>query len=777
MHNLLTTAIEAHRAGQLDKAAPLYQRILVREPDNPEALHLLGVLHHQRGDHARAVELIGRAVVVRPNAWMFHGNLAEAYRARGDFERAVGCCRAALRLRPDYPEALSNLGAALQSLKRPDEAVEPLRRALELRPEFAVAHNNLGIVLRDLGKPAEALEHFRRAVELDSSFAPARTNLGQALLDRGQAEDALPHCQEAVRLEPNNAALHHNLGTVLRGLERPEDARAAYLEALRLNPNSALTHAHVGLVLQSENQLDDALHWLEKAVELEPDNPNFWSWLAELHDEREDATGSLPCWQRVLELEPDRVSAHLSIGWALQEEGRFAETREHYLTAIRLQPDSGMARVNLGGLQEELGELAEAEVTFRAALRLQPTFAIPHARLATLLRGKLPDQDLAALEARLADEQLGAAPRARLLFGLAHALDGRGDFTRAAECAARANALALELARGRRDYAPTEHEQFIAALMRNFDSDFFARLAGAGPESRRPVFVFGLPRSGTTLIEQVLASHSRVHAGGELRLARRSFEAIPAVLGRAGFPRDNVPHLDPEAVSRLAEQHLERLDQLDGHALHIVDKMPDNYMYLGLLAVMFPRGVFIHCRRDLRDVAVSCWLTDFRGIRWANDPSHIAGRFLLYRRLMDHWRANLPVPLVEVDYEESVTDLENVVRRLLLACGLNFEPACLEFYRTRRPVRTASVGQVRQPLYQRSVARWKNYEPALRALFAALTGEAPAGERADSPASGATDSGTAQAPLAAPSSPISGPDLRAASLRKDEIRSVVACKR
>jgi hypothetical protein len=223
------------------------------------------------------------------------------------------------------------------------------------------------------------------------------------------------------------------------------------------------------------------------------------------------------------------------------------------------------------------------------------------------------------------------------------------------------------------------------------------------------------------LIEQVLSSHSQVHGAGELRFARRSFESIPELLGRAGPPRDCVPHLDADCLRRLAEQHLERLASIDGgNSARIVDKMPDNYLYIGLLSLVFPHGTFIHCRRDLRDVAVSCWLTDFRSIRWANDPDHIASRFDCYHRVMEHWRKVNTAPLHEVDYAETVTDLESVARRLVAACGLLWEPGCLEFYRNERPVRTASVAQVRQPLYQRSVARWKNYEPALAELFRAL---------------------------------------------------------
>ena len=170
----------------------------------------------------------------------------------------------------------------------------------------------------------------------------------------------------------------------------------------------------------------------------------------------------------------------------------------------------------------------------------------------------------------------------------------------------------------------------------------------------------------------------------------------------------------------LAEQHLADLAAIDGgRNERIVDKMPDNYLYLGFLAILFPQATFIHCRRDLRDIAVSCWMTDFGSIRWANHPDHIATRFQHYGRLMDHWREVLPVPVHHVDYEETVTDLESVARRLIEACGLEWEPACLDFYRTERRVRTASISQVRQPVYQRSVARWKNYEGALGGLFAA----------------------------------------------------------
>ncbi len=274
---------------------------------------------------------------------------------------------------------------------------------------------------------------------------------------------------------------------------------------------------------------------------------------------------------------------------------------------------------------------------------------------------------------------------------------------------------------GARRYVPAEHDRFVDHLLATFGADFFARTEGAGLTTRRPVFIFGLPRSGTTLIEQVLASHSRVHGAGELRLGRKSFDAFHAAVSRPATQFDSFARLDATRIRRLAEQHDRQLQALEGgRAERVIDKMPDNYMHLGLLAAMFPSAVFIHCRRDLRDVAVSCWMTDFRSLRWANSAEQIAGRFRQYTRLMDHWRAVLPVAIHEVAYEDTVDNLEPVARKLVAACGLEWEPACLDFHHTQRPVRTASVTQVRQPVYKQSAGRWKNYETSLAGLFAEL---------------------------------------------------------
>lgn len=722
MQDVLKSAVELHQAGELSQAALLYQKVLVMDPENAEATHLLGVLHHQQGDNRRAVELISRSVAMRPSAPGYHANLAEAYRALGRHDRAIGCCRAALALRPDFPEAIGNLGLSLQASGKKTEALEQFRRALEIRPDFAAAHNNMANVLRDLGRHEDALAHCRRAVELEPAYAPALTNLGQMLLERKLPLEALPYCEQAALLQPRMAAMHHNLGNVYRDLERFLEARGAYLEAIRIDPGLAKAHAQLGLTLVREGQYNEALTWLRKAAELDPTDDAILESLGELLLEREEYVEAARVLKQSLDhAAVERAGTHLSLGWALQENGQADEAVVHYRKAQELQPGSAMVQNYLGGYYEERGDFASAELAYRRAIELQPSFALPYARLGSMLRGELPVADSAALDKWLEDPTLNSEARGRLLFSLANVLDGRGDYARAAQLLREANALTLDQKRSRRDYDTQEHVRFVDALIEAFSAEFLARTRDLGLSTRQPVFIFGLPRSGTTLLEQVLSSHPQVHGAGELRITRTTFDELPGVLGLDLAPIDCVPLLDQPAIQAAARPHLDRMLELAPPGFdRVTDKMPDNYLFLGMLATLFPRATFIHSRRDLRDVAVSCWITDFRSMYWANDIQHIGGRFQQYLRIMDHWRKVLPRPVLEVDYEETVQDLEGVARRLVAACGLEWSPDCLEFHRADRSVRTASLTQVRQPVYTRSVGRWKLYETHLADLLRAL---------------------------------------------------------
>ncbi len=688
----LNTAMEYHRRGLLPQAARIYEDLLASHPGHAGLLHLLGVVALQQGDPRRAAELIGQAIAREPGEAPFHANLAEAYRALGELDRAVACCHAALRLEPHFPEAVNTLALALQAQGKTEAAIGQFREALRIKPDFAMARNNLGNALLRQGDREAALANFRQALEIDPNLVEALSNLGQLLLEMEKPEEALQHCLPAVRLRGQFPEAQNNLGNALRELGRVAEAKACYARALQLNPNLAMTYNNLGQAIQEEGSLDDALPW----------------------------------YQRALQLDPQSARIHSNLASALEEAGSPDEAIAHYQTAIEVDPRCAEARSGLAGVYHEQGRLEEAQQSFRTAVALDPRHAGALAQLATMLSGKLPEADLEALRGLLASADLSASKRATLLFGLAQVLDAGGAYEEAAEHLREANALALAEKRKRgQDYDPADHEQFVSGIIAACTPAFFQRVGGLGLASERPVFIIGLPRSATTLTEQILAAHPQVFGAGELRLGREALLSLAgdgdsSAASREVRALEALGRLDGPAIGQIGRRHLDRLRKLDESALRVVDKMPDNYLFLGLLAAVFPRAKFIHCRRDLRDVAVSCWMTNFRQIRWAHDPGHIASRFAQYGRLMEHWRQVLPVAILEVSYEETVADLEGTARRLVAWCGLEWDAACLAFHQGKRLVRTASITQVRQPIYTRSVDRWKHYQQALGPLLSQL---------------------------------------------------------
>ncbi|MGP0066767.1 MAG: tetratricopeptide repeat-containing sulfotransferase family protein [Isosphaeraceae bacterium] len=617
----LNEAMDYHGQGDLDRAARIYESALAENPDEPEALHLLGLVALQRGDPHRAVAMIGRAISLRPTVATYYANLGEAYWALGQADRVVACCQAALRLEPESPGVLCNLGSTLAALGDLEAAVGYLQEAIQMAPDFAAARNNLANALRLKGDKLGAVVQFEHGVRLAPESAAAWNNLGEMNLALGRPEAALAHCREAVRLNPGFPEARNSLGRAFHMLGRLDEAEVCFRHAIRLRPSFAAAHA---------------------------------------------------C---------------------------------------------------LAGLLEELGALDDSLATLREAIRHDPRHAGSWARLATRLGARLSESERAAIEGLLKESGgLTLDDRWSLAFGLAHALDARGEFDRADGLFAQANAMqrADFEARGL-GYDSESHRSFVDRLIATFTPEFFERVRDGGLDTERPVFVVGMPRSGTTLAEQVLASHPRVYGAGELRLVRQTFEALPTATGRhADSPLDCVAQLNGASLGNLARAHLDALNALNASADRIVDKMPENTLYLGLIAAMFPRARIIHCRRDPRDVALSCWMTHFAEMRWACDQDHIASRIIENGRVMAQWRRVLPIPILELDYEAMVADLEGTSRQLVDWCGLDWDPACLDFHKTRRPVRTTSVAQVRRPIYSSSVGRWKNYERPLASMFAKL---------------------------------------------------------
>lgn len=607
----------------------------------------------------------------------------------GNLDRAARDYQAALDEDPDRPDALYLLGLVTLQRGDPSHAFTLMDRAVALRPDEADYHAGLAEAHRVLGRADRAEASCREAVRLRPDSPEHLVNLGAILVDRGAFDAAVDCFREALRIHPDFVAAHNNLGGALLRLGDASAALDHFRAAARLDPGSAEPHVNLGAILMERGELAESLAHCREAVRLRPDLP----------------------------------AVRIHLGNVLTMLGRLDEAEACLRETIRIQPRLAAAHANLAGVLEQRGEIEQSIQALREALRHGPTHAGALGLLTTRLRGDLPDADLAAIESLLADPSLPPDQRWPLQFGLVQVLDARGEYRRAARLADEANALQeAERKRRGRPYDPAGFQAFVDQLISAFTPAFFERVRGWGSETERPVFVVGLPRSGTSLVEQILASHPRVFGAGELTLMKQAFRTMTgASAGLENLPR-TLDALGLDDVKSLARDCLDELAALNASADRIVDKMPENDLYLGLIAALFPKARLIHCRRDPRDTAVSCWLTAFGQVRWACDQDHVASRFAQHRRIMDHWRRVLPSPVFEINYEAVVADLESAARSLLDACGLEWDPACLDFHETRRAVRTASVAQVRRPIYGRSVGRWKHYEPWLSPLFAKLDG-------------------------------------------------------
>lgn len=710
---VLQNAMALHRAGRIDEAERSYLAVPTDAAEYVDAIHLRGVIALQRGKPAQAVELIQQAVQVRNDVPAMHSNLAEAYRAMGKLTDAVAHARKALSLDPKYHACRSNLALALAAKGELGEAETELRKVIQADARNALAWSNLGNVLREAGKRDAALEAARKSVQLEPANAEFLSNLGQLLIEDGDFEEARERLENAVKLAPRLAAARNNLGNAYRELGMLDAAGSQYDEALKLQPNLAITHNNQGQLYQQREEYDAAIKWYEQSLQLNPRDTrtlcNLASALIEV-ERREDAA---KLHRLALQINPKCDEALCSLGGMLRRDSRLDEAADYFQRAIAADPRSAGGHLGLAGIYLERGKFADTERELREVIRIDRKHGGAYEMLANSLRKKMPESDAERMR-ELLEEVSPARPRARvgLLFGLGTWCDQTGRFEEAVQRLDEANAIERESLRRRGQlYDPDEHTKWIDDMIRVFDAEHFERVKHWGLDTEVPVFVLGLPRSGTTLAEQVLASHPRVFGADELRFARESLMSVPKVLGLNESVPNCIPKLTKEALQQISTAHYEKLRVKDKTADRIVDKMPENYVNIGMIVSMFPNARIIHMQRDLRDVATSCWNVHFGQIRWPSDKQHILSHFANYRRVMAHWRQVLPGRILDMPYADMVDDLETHARRMLDFCGLEWDPACLSFHKTERTVRTASLAQVRQPLYKSAVARWKNYEP------------------------------------------------------------------
>jgi tetratricopeptide (TPR) repeat protein len=565
------------------------------------------------------------------------------------------------------------------------EAEACYRRALAAQPDHAEALSNLGAALRAQGKLIEALAACRRAVALRPGYAETHCNLGNALRDQGRLDEAIAAYRRSIRIGPDVAEVHSNLGVALFAQGKLDEAIAAHRQAIGIKPNYAVAHRNLGQPLYAQGKRDEAV----------------------------------AAYRQAILIKADYAEAYCDLGAALHGQGKLDEAIDACRQAIVLKPDLAMAHNNLALALIERGRLSEGRAALEKAILLAPRNIKFLRNLSEMFRLVGEDPHLAALEQLLARrDSLAVSDRIDLHFAAAKAYDDVGRHRHAFREWLDGNVLK----RRQVAYNETARLGTLDRVRAVFTSELIRTRQNAGHQSAVPVFIVGMPRSGSTLVEQILASHPQVFGGGELtQLSRAVHEMQTTFGGSATFPDLLLCMTDPD-FRDLGARYLAEIRRLAPSATRITDKMPGNFIFAGLVHLALPKAAIIHTIRHPADTCLSCFSKLFSEEQnHTYDLAELGRYYRHYQALMAHWRRVLPAGrILDVRYEEVVADLEGQARRIIAHCGLDWTPRCLAFHQTDRPVRTASAVQVRQPIYTSAIGRWREYEPFLQPLLAEL---------------------------------------------------------
>jgi len=610
---------------------------------------------------------------------------------------------------PDSGVAWKALGVSLQLQHK--DALPALQRAAAILPSDAEAHGNLGIALLEVGRLDDAVASFRRALEIRPDYADVHNNLGNALRSLGRLDDAVACYERSLQSNPDQADVHNNLGNALLSLGRADEAAASYRRALELEPAYAAVHNNLGHALLARGRLAEAMASCHRALEIKPDfaeaHNNLGNVLLNI-GRLDDAEAS---YRRALEIKPDFADAHSNLGIALRLQGRTAQAEASCRRALELNPALAPAITVLADAQADKGQFAAAEDLYRRAIAIEPDLAEAWAGIAYLRKMTGDDAPWLAEAQRIVAKNPAPRKEVLLRYAIGKYFDDVKDFDQAFLHYQRANEL-TKLHRIKHDRQ--QLTQFIDELIQSYGREWVDQARIHGAASARPVFIVGVPRSGTSLAEQILASHPAVFGAGELTIWN-----IASATYQSTAPRGEVI---ASILSKLSTDYLRLLEEFSADALRVVDKMPTNFMFLGLIHAALPNARIIHMRRNPIDTCLSIYFQDLSAIlSCANDLGDLAHYYAEYVRVMQHWHSILPAgAILDVPYEGLVDDQEAWSRKMLEFVGLPWDPKCLDFHQSSRSVVTASKWQVRQKISQSSVERWRNYAKHVGPLLTLL---------------------------------------------------------
>jgi tetratricopeptide (TPR) repeat protein len=671
--------MEHYGKGQFKPAVGLFSRIIQAMPQHAHAHQMLGLIAFQTEQYEPAVKAMTQAIKLQPDNATFLVNAIEVLRKAGQPKEAVTIGKRAIRIDPNNAGAHSNLGLAYYDSEDLVEADACQQRATALNPDFGPALNNLGSIARDNGDKKLAIDYYRKALRTNVSYSEAANNLTAALIEDEQFSEAEALTQERVKINPKDHELQRNIGRLHLVNANFDGAEAAFRNAISLNETKAESYVGLSQVLYEKNHPKLALLEAEKALRLDPESAMACHQIGMSKANLGDIDAGFAFYRKALAIKPDLTASQIALGHLMMEQGDFKGAKKAFEDAAELSHDPLSAQVALARLEKMTPE--------------SPVFQA--------LKLAAPQADgMSAAKAVAFHYAIGKAHEDVKAFDEA--------FTHFAKGA--------KIKRGIIDYDPASNDLSTDNIIKTFDAPMIDRLRAHAIDSDQAFFVVGMPRSGTTLTESILNAHPQVFGAGELNDLQTLFGVQAS--GKRLDMASNVAQMSGADLTRKMTTYVENLDKHAPGTPHIVDKMPANFQMVGLIHALMPNAKILHIARNPFDTCLSCFTRVFeRSQLHSYDQAELGRYFNNYVRLMDHWNTVLPKGAFHtVHYENLVDDIDTEARQIIAHCGLDWDEACLEFHKGERRVRTASVQQVRQPLYASSKAKWKKYETQLQLL-------------------------------------------------------------
>lgn len=624
--------------------------------------------------------------------------------------RAEEICRDHLLMNPGSVHHIRLLGHALMKQKRFDEAEEQLKLALAMRRDFPQLYEDIGTLFALQEKPAKAVPFFEEALRREPSLATAHKKLGEALAELGKGREADEHFKEFFQKDPSSGVVAAAMDKLRNG---DRDGAVESLRAvLREDPENIDAMRVLAIAFwQEDNNLADAEAWLRRAVSITPGFTAAWLTLGPVLLEMAKYPEAIDAFQSAIKSDPESHVAWAGLANAYAQGSYPEKALEAYNRAIELGADSAGFHMSHAHVLKTVGDQDAALREYRAAVADRPDFGEVYWSMANLKIFKFEDEEVDAMEEQLESSKLSDTAEVHFRFALGKAWEDRKDYDKAWHYYHTGNQAQRPLV----SHDPVDMEKRHAIIMEIFGEEFLEKHAGSGCDAADPILIVGLPRTGSTLVEQILASHSQVEGTSELP----SLSKMASAIGRyrpdgVGFP-EAARDLSGRDWRSYGENYMEDTKRhRHTDKPFFTDKLPNNFPLVGLLHLILPNAKVINTRRHPMDSCLGAYKQLFaRGQTWTYDIDDLSHYYTNYIRVMNHWHTVLPGKVLDVHYEDTVTDLETQVARILDHCGLPFEEECVRFHETERAVKTASSEQVRQPIYTGALGKWQKYEKHL----------------------------------------------------------------